>query len=330
MAAYSGKPDAVDYSFSRANIQQLEAAGIKLVSRYLSHTDAKNLSATEAGALLAAGIGILLNWESANGRPLLGGAAGAADGRDAAAMAESLGAPHGLTIYYSCDRDVTSSQFDAIAAYYQQAGNSTAGRYRVGIYGELSVIDEMHRRGVVTSEWQTYAWSNGKLSANTDLYQYLNSQTLAGAGVDFDKIMHPAELGAWWPAGHAPSGGSGNPIGDDVTPEQMQQLLDAIHKAASDAAALVHNDASGTYDRVKDMAGDTAGVNGVVEDAAIRTSQYLSGTISRVTDIAAKVNALNADSFAAAVVAKLPSGAAGVTEDQLKQAVKDALKEGVN
>jgi hypothetical protein len=83
----------------------------------------------------------------------------------------------------------------------------------------------LHGVGVVTSEWQTYAWSNGRLSAQADLYQYLNGQQMAGAQVDFDRIIHPDQLGAWWPNGVAPSGG-GTPIGDDwmTDPVAVQHL----------------------------------------------------------------------------------------------------------
>jgi hypothetical protein len=195
------KPDGLDYSYGRPSPATLKAAGIKLVGRYLSHDSTKNLTGPEASALHAAGIGILLNWESVQGRPLGGAATGQPDGHDAAELAESIGAPHGLTIYYSCDTDTTPGQWPMIADYYAAAGKATAGRYAVGVYGEADLIDYLHRHGVVTSEWQTYAWSNGRLSANADLFQYLNNQTVDGAAVDFDRIIHPDQLGAWWPSG---------------------------------------------------------------------------------------------------------------------------------
>jgi len=154
---------------------------------------------------------------------------------------EQIGAPHGLTIYYSCDRDVTSSQYAAITAYYQAAKDATAGRYKVGVYGEFEIVEELHRRGVVDGEWQTYAWSGGKLSTQTDLYQYRNGQRLAGAAVDFDHIIHASELGAWWPDGHTPAGG-GQPIGGLVSTEydQLKAQISALHDqldAKADARA---------------------------------------------------------------------------------------------
>lgn len=196
MAGYSGAPDAVDFSFDRVSGANLASHGIKLAARYLSHTSGKNLTAAEAQDLRAHGVAILLNWESSSGRAVGGAANGTADGRDAAALAESIGAPHGCVIYYSVDQDVTSGQFPAVLAYLQAAQAATAGRYGVGFYGEYSLVEYLDSKGF-THEWQTYAWSGGQLSLHTDLYQYLNAQTMNGAAVDYDHIIHASELGAW-------------------------------------------------------------------------------------------------------------------------------------
>lgn len=299
------KPDSVDYSFSRpTSPAALYTLGIRLVARYLSNPpNTKNLSALEAQGLLAAGIGILLNWESEAGRPLLGGEAGSADGLVAAAVAESCGAPHGLTIYYSCDRDVdvtNASQMVTVTAYYLAAKVATAGRYRVGVYGEADLIDYLVNAGAVDGEWQTYAWSNGRLSANADLYQYLNTQTLAGAAVDFDRIIHPELLGAWWPDGLTlagsglleglevadlvvddPRGGSwfitaGHRVGLD-NPNVVNDLVGAGAKHVSDWDAA-QIDAFPTYwqttpDADHIVAVLTAGLSGILNTLAALAAQ---------------------------------------------------------
>lgn len=223
MAAYSGPPDAVDFSFSRVSGATLAARGIKLAARYLSHTPAKNLSASEAQDLLSHGVAVLLNWESSTGRVLFGADAGTPDGRDACALADQIGAPHGSVIYYSADEDVPSNDYGQVYDYLVAARSATSGRFGVGIYGKYDLIEYLNARGF-THDWQTYAWSGGKLSAATDLYQYLNGQSMAGASVDYDHIIHAAELGAWWPAGHAPAG-SGTP-------------LEEVSMSAADVAAL--------------------------------------------------------------------------------------------
>src|SRR5882762_6403762 len=275
MAAYIGPPDAVDYSFSRANVQQLVAAGIDLVSRYLSHTPGKNLTVDEARVLLAAGVGILFNWESSAGRAKLGYAAGALDARDAVALVKSILTalrysivPLLWAIYFSADFDVTDAERPAVRDYFRGVRDGLAGLFRAGVYGEASVVDDLHSRGLTDVEWQTYAWSGGVLSPQADLYQFKNGQVLAGASVDFDKIIHPSELGALWPAGHVPQGG-GTPLGDDMFSDADRDLLNRIGQlvhtntdslasqidaAAGKAATLVSQDLAGTKNRVKAIA----------------------------------------------------------------------------
>lgn len=231
-------PDGVDYSWARPNPAALAQAGIKLVARYLSHDDSKDISATEAAALHAAGIGVLANWESQPGRPLLGAAAGTQDGTDAAAKAELVGFPHGCCIYYSCDTDTNQSQWPTIAAYYKAAGAATNGRYTVGVYGEADLIEYLHNAGVVTSEWQTYAWSNGRLSAEADFYQYLNGQTVAGASVDLDRIIHPDLLGAWWPE-NSPYG-ENMPTADEIAAAVWNAQIRGHGTAGAPATTASH------------------------------------------------------------------------------------------
>lgn len=193
--------NAVDYSWSRPDPHQLAAAGIKLACRYLSHDSGKNVTTAEVAALHAAGIGVLANWESQPGRPLLGAPAGAQDGADAAELAEAVGFPHGSVIYPSCDTDTTAAQWPTIAAYYRAFRAALAGRYRCGVYSEADLIDYLHRQGIIDAAWQTVAWSNGRISVNADLYQYQINQTLAGGSVDFNTIIRADALGAWWPVG---------------------------------------------------------------------------------------------------------------------------------
>lgn len=223
--------NAVD-SYAAPDPALLAQNGIQLASRYLSHTPAKDLTAAEAAALHAAGVGVLLNWESDSGRAILGAAAGAQDGADAAAMAESLGAPHGLTIFLSCDTDVGTAQLPAVLAYYQAAGQAMAGRYGCGAYGEAMVVNFLTANGAICSGWQTLAWSEGDLSPAADMYQFAIDQTLAGMSVDFNQLINPGHLGAWWPAGHDLEG-SGNSLTapppseeDDLNNDQLQAGLD--------------------------------------------------------------------------------------------------------
>lgn len=235
-------PDAVDYSFSRPTTPAaLRAAGIRVACRYMSPPpNGKNISSAEVAGLRAAGIGILLNWESTSGRPLGGAAYGTADGLAAAAFAESIGAPHGLTIYYSCDQSTSANQYPAIADYYRAATAATAGRYKVGAYGSVDVINYLVGQGVISGRWQTYAWSGGRLSPYADLYQYQNGQGLVGATVDFNRIINDKNLGVWWPEGLDPNGG-GTPI---VVPTEDEMFIITDPIAGENEGAYVTDGAT--------------------------------------------------------------------------------------
>src|SRR5215468_926962 len=55
----------VDYSWARPSPQGLVSAGYTFAARYVSFdTTGKNLTASEASALHAAGIDIVVNWET--------------------------------------------------------------------------------------------------------------------------------------------------------------------------------------------------------------------------------------------------------------------------
>jgi len=56
-------------------------------------------------------------------------------------------------------------------------------------------VEEMARRGACGHFWQTYAWSKGRLSAATNIYQYKNGQTIADHAVDFNESFGGE---GWW------------------------------------------------------------------------------------------------------------------------------------
>lgn len=192
------QPDAVD-SFDPPDPPELAEAGILLACRYLSTPpNPKNVTEGEIQSLHANGIGVLLNWEGGASRTLSGAAAGAADGAQAGAMARELGAPAGTVIYFSTDFDAVPAQYPTIAAYYVAASDALPPEYGAGAYGHGALIDYLTQWGDIQAAWQTYAWSNGYRSPHADLYQYLNSQHIGSSAVDFDLILRPANLGAWW------------------------------------------------------------------------------------------------------------------------------------
>lgn len=201
-------PEALDQSWGFADPKAAKAAGVQVVSMYLSRDASKNMTASDVKAYHKAGIAMLFNWENEAGAPLKGAAQGKADAEQAVKLAKQIIAAVGyrpknrLVIYFSCDQNVTPSQYPAIDAYYRAAKKvCQAAGFGVGCYGEADLVSHLSSAGITDAEWQTYAWSGGVLSPAADFYQYQNGQHLGGADVDFDRIIHPTELGAWWPPG---------------------------------------------------------------------------------------------------------------------------------
>lgn len=206
------KPTGVDESWGRANWDQLKAAGIKVVSLYFSRDPSKNAKPADIVAAHKHGMGVLLNWESQSGAPLLGAIQGSLDAKDWLLQRNALFKAVGYTprnpivALFSCDRDTTPANYPAIDAYFA----ATAAMVRPagslnGVYGEYDLINHLHAKGLTDVEWQTYAWSGGRLSPEADFYQYLNGQQLGGGSVDFDRVIHASTLGAWWPPGISPT-----------------------------------------------------------------------------------------------------------------------------
>lgn len=186
----------VDYSWARPDLGALVAAGKSFVCRYLSgsRSGGKDLSPPERDAILAAGLAIILVWET-DGRT--GPLSGSGNGDAAAAIAEAqwLGAPTGTCIYFAVDFQAMAGDAAALEAYARgvTAACHAAG-YRSGIYGGLAT--EQYEQALVDCLWQTYAWSSGNWFAGATMRQYANGVTLAGGDVDLDQAM-TADYGQW-------------------------------------------------------------------------------------------------------------------------------------
>lgn len=213
-------PNAVDESFSYLDPGYAAAHGIQLVCDYLSTNPSKNWTADQILAYHAQGVGCLFLWETTPNRALSGHPGGLADGQVASVMLRSLIAQVGyapsttLSIIAACDFDTNSTQWPTIKSYYQGFTTGLA-EFKSGDYGEADVIDQL--ASTVSVGFQTYAWSGGRLSPHADLYQYKNGQSLAGATVDFDRIINASRLGAWWPPGYSLDSASETELtGDDM------------------------------------------------------------------------------------------------------------------
>ena len=192
----------VDYAWGRPGAAALKRAGARFVCRYLSHDPTKDLSAAEAAELAAAGIALVVVWETTARRALDGRGAGAVDARTAERAAAALGMPGDRPIYFAADWDATPGQQDEINAYLDGAA-SVIGRARVGLYGGYWPLSRALDAGRARWGWQTYAWSGGRWDARAHIQQYSIDHRINGVGVDYNRAVKD-DFGQWRPAAGGP------------------------------------------------------------------------------------------------------------------------------
>ena len=186
----------LDYSSSRPDLKKAKTLGYGFVVRYL-FPPLKGVTVTEAKAIRAAGLGLVVVYESYAKRADEGRAAGIADGKTALAFARAIGFPETKPLYFAVDFAPSVAELAHVDAYLQGVAFSI-GLSRVGVYGSYAVVDHCYARSTARWLWQTYAWSGGKVSAHAHLLQYRNGQTVAGASVDLNESRQ-ADFGGWMP-----------------------------------------------------------------------------------------------------------------------------------
>lgn len=217
---------ASSVSARAANI--LKAEGFSFVGRYLvppSYT--KALSWAEAEILHAAGLDILLVWETTAARMRGGAAAGREDGARAYARARELGVPYNAILYFAADFNAQPEEMSAIRNYMISASIEIQP-YRVGIYGGYRTIEAV-KTMPIHGFWQCVAWSGGKVSGAMTVYQAQwqgteEAKTLGaklGFAVDIDECPDTALAGMWSHRQPEPE-----PEGEETMEKRYQTLQD--------------------------------------------------------------------------------------------------------
>jgi hypothetical protein len=190
--------------------------GYQFVCRYVSGGNSKDITSSEASALQAAGLDIVLVWETSGlagtdvSDPM---SQGVTDATAAESEAASVGAPSTRPIYFAVDFDASSSDESAVNAYFQGVA-SVIGLSRTGVYGGYYIVNELFNSGLVEWGWQTYAWSSGQWDARAQLRQ--TQDDIDNGQLDADQGV-AADFGQWGPG--APAGSDGGvPPGDGSTP----------------------------------------------------------------------------------------------------------------
>jgi hypothetical protein len=194
--------EGVDFSWGRPGAGALVDAGKRFVVRYvpLAGDTGKGLTAAELVAYRAAGLAVVLNFESSASRmraPDVASARarGRIDALTSSAAANRLELPPATVVYFSADWDATEADQALIDGYLEGAA-AVLGLERVGLYAGFYPIRRAQANRSASWFWQTYAWSGGRVAAGIHLYQYRNGQRINGASVDFDRAMTP-DYGQW-------------------------------------------------------------------------------------------------------------------------------------
>lgn len=166
----------LDAAYPRWTPEQLKAAGVVGVCRYVGHTYwSKCITKAEYDTLIAEGIAVTLNFES-DGRSWRGGYdVGVSDGSAARTyVRDVLGAPDDRPIIYSADEGVPFQLLDTCADYMRGVNDGDGTGKPQGFYGTALAIDHLWDRGLISLAWQTNArgWEgNAPDSAHAALFQ---------------------------------------------------------------------------------------------------------------------------------------------------------------
>ncbi len=235
---------------NQSTANTLAKEGMAFTGRYVVPEGyAKRLTLPEADAISQAGMKIVTVYETTATRASGGAASGSADGDAAFREAKKLGQPPGTAVYFAVDYNAQPKDYDAIEQYLLAAGKKLSG-YEVGVYGSFAVVEEMAKRGACKRFWQTYAWSNGKVSSRANIYQYKNDQKLAGITVDYNE-SYGGE--GWWSTVAANQPNPDNPTVPKDAAQKVIDVLGALYMASADAD--VRAAAHFAADALRDAAG---------------------------------------------------------------------------
>ncbi len=186
------------------NIATCKANGAIAISRYVAgggQRQWKRLSLAETDRILAAGLGVIYNYEGQADEALHAGRTGGLiAARIAIADSINLGrarADGSEAIYYSVDVNTPASAFGAIADYFRGIRDGTQGRFQIKFYGQGSLGDYLLSLGLIDGKY----WLSGSTSfpgydrnsPHVCMWQHVGSPV---AGTDLNTVTDASELGA--------------------------------------------------------------------------------------------------------------------------------------
>jgi hypothetical protein len=189
----------LDYSGDHPDVGCVARSGYTFVVRYIGDLDPnteKYLDAPELADIRAAGLSVVVVRESTAGFMIRDD--GAAHARASRAHCDQLGLDD-IPIYYALDvdpRGLTTVQTAAVARFLQDAAAADGGGHRVGLYGAYTAMERWVGQPFCWWGWQTYAWSDGRISGKAHFRQHLNGQDICGGKVDLNET-YAVDFGQW-------------------------------------------------------------------------------------------------------------------------------------
>lgn len=179
--------EGCDYSYDHPDPEALRKAGIRWVVRYISGAiGTKAITVAERNRLWAAGLGIVLVWETTATRALSGHAGGQQDAAHAAQMTHTLQWPGNHPVYFAVDFNPTPHELSAVVDYFR-ALNAGDTPFKIGAYGGYHTLGALRAERLATKWWQTSAWSQGQWQTFNDIEQYAYDVRIGGGVVDLDR-----------------------------------------------------------------------------------------------------------------------------------------------
>lgn len=189
-----------DYT-ARIDPASLKASGCQVAFRYFTRPDwPKSITSGEVAELAAAGIAIVVNFETTADRMRSGAAGGHADATELLGYMAAHGAPaDSVAGYYSADWDVQPTEVILALDYLDAAAAVHGSKSLVGCYGGYRMVGAAADAGYRI--WQTVAWSGGRWDPRAVARQTGEQRTVGGVSVDVNDITNPSALGAWTTTG---------------------------------------------------------------------------------------------------------------------------------
>ncbi len=190
----------LDWSQARPPLTQIKAHGYSAAYRYVCSDSAeaglpgKRLTPAERDQILHAGLDIGLHGEDEAGAARKGYTRGLAQGKQWANYAHRiLNAPKGMTIVAAIDYDTSGVYPTVVRDYLHGVTDGLDGQYATGVYGSIYVVDAALAEKTAVHGVQTNAWSHGKISAWTHVYQHGPSEF---PGTDYNDVLRVPH-GTW-------------------------------------------------------------------------------------------------------------------------------------